>query len=150
MSTKSKFEEYLNNVLEGKKNDWNSSELDVLKDVEVNILVANVYYKSLHKKVLVIQDIPGRNTVNIADISKPIGEDEEGIEVIDSHDFCNVANDAYLIIFKNDIGFRKNVLNNKWTATVDVKKEDNYISDICATNKNPLRASMHVYLLKKA
>ena len=138
MPNKSLFEVYEKNILEGKLNDWNSADLSVLTNFEINMLVAHVLYRG-QEDINITYDIPTRDTVIAF----------KGEMSLQAYDFCKIANDAYEIMLKEGIGIRKRVTNDKWEAIVDIiRQSDNYSYDIFATDKNPLRAAMMVYLLK--
>ncbi|HCJ8470762.1 TPA: DUF2591 family protein [Escherichia coli] len=138
------FDMYVNNLETGKKNDWNSADLETLSDYELNHLVGMVFYKD-KKDIFIVREIPNKPGVIVAKDDKKINE----ILSLGLFDYCNKAEDAYPIMLAKGIGIRKKVTSDKWEASVScVRKEDNYSYDIYAADKNPLRAAMMVYILK--
>lgn len=129
---------YEKNVIEGRPNDWNEADIGALTNFQINTLIAYIIHRG-KKDIIVSYDIPTRDTVIAF----------QGEMSIAAYDFCSVANDAYPLILKEGIGIRKKVTNNNWEAMVAVTRQsDNYSYDIFATDKNPLRAAMIVYLLR--
>lgn len=129
---------YEKNVIEGHPNSWNEADISALTNFEINTLIAYIINRD-KTDVIVSYDIPTRDTVVAF----------EGEMSIAAYDFCSVANDAYPLILKEGIGIRKKVTNVNWEAMVAVTRQsDNYSYDIFATDKNPLRAAMIVYLLR--
>lgn len=133
------FEQYLENITNKVKNDWNEADIRTLNDYEVNHLVAALLYQS-KKDIFVEREIPSKPGVIVAK-----GEMSLGL-----YDFCNNANDAYPIMFKEGIGVRRKIMDKKiWEANVEfVRESDNYSYDLHASDKSPLRAMMAVYLIK--
>lgn len=138
---------YEKNIIEGTPNKWTRSDVKALSNFEINMLVAHLLYRG-QEDINIACDIPTRDTVIVF----------QGEMSLAAYDFCKIANDAYPVMFKENIGIHKEmkkantglgvrprVATNRWTAMVEAiyKSDDIYVSD-----ENPLRAAMMAYLLK--
>jgi len=66
---------------------------------------------------------------------------EEGGDIVEK-DYCNVPNDAFPVMLKNEIGFQTHKGQGNWTAFQHAKP----VKSNCGADKNPLRAAMIVFL----
>jgi len=138
---------YEKNIIDGTPNKWTRSDVKALSNFEINMLVAHLLYRD-KEDINIAREIPTRDTVIVF----------QGEMSLAAYDFCKIANDAYAVILKENIGIHKEmkkdntgvgirprITTNRWTAMVNgiYQLDDIYVSD-----ENPLRAAMMVYLLK--
>jgi len=142
---------YEKNIIEERPNKWTRSDVKALSNFEINMLVAHLLYRG-QEDINIACDIPTRDTVIVF----------QGEMSLAAYDFCKIANDAYPVMLKENIGIHKQmqksntglgvrsrVMTNKWTAMVNaIPESDKYSDDIYISDENPLRAAMMAYLLK--
>lgn len=63
------------------------------------------------------------------------------------YDFCNNPADAWPIIIENEISLISRCANGEWKAQLHLGREDIFDSYASCWDKNPLRASMIVFLM---
>lgn len=69
----------------------------------------------------------------------------DSLRTCDEYDFCNNPSDAWPIIVENEIGLNPQSMSSLWLADVNGESKHGYSK----MDKNPLRAAMIVYLMRK-
>lgn len=116
----------------------NNTDYSKLSDFEINKLVAETLYKD-RKSLIVLREIPNRSAVSIF---CDLGYNEEIVSIACA-DYCNKPEDAWPIIYNNNITVSAPMNTDEpsyWLCY------DTNNSDTSSNDKNSLRAAMIVFL----